>query len=147
MKIEETVIENDFHVETKDHYGVALEILDFLSSFGDVYEKKNEYLSDGPRTKTEIEADVINLIDKFSRISLYIYIDGEANGSHYLHVSVKGAFVTEIRESEGFFVNAFHSFYMSNLLQPTRKSAEKEISRIVKDLEKFIKSKNELHIK
>lgn len=146
MKIEENILDDDFHIETRDHYSSAISILEFLSTLGTVYEHKNEYLSDGPRTKTEIEAEVIKIIDKFSRLTISVYINGESNGVHFLHIKISGSLVTEIREEEGIFTNSFHSFYMTSLLPSTRKSAEFDIKKMAKEIEKFINSNKELSL-
>jgi len=131
MEIRETLFTKSFSTESENPYVMSLEFMKKLSETYRIYERKNIYQTDGPTKKAILVFDVIEILDKFSRIRISFSMEGENNT---LYVNIVGEFVLKMKEY-GFFGNVFSEFYLNNVFPLLRKVSEKRVKELEVKLE------------
>jgi len=132
MNIQETLIEDERLINTKDPYDEGLEIMDKFSKLGDVIVKKNEFKTDGPRKASMIEFMIEKLIDDYSKIVVECRMEGLSDKRKgQLSVKLKIFFVSDVKEGK-MMGGVFERYYLSGPMQNARKKAETEAENMVK---------------
>lgn len=131
MEIRETLFSKTFSLENEDPYRLSLDFMRRIAENYAVYETKNTYNTDGPVKKCTVVFDVIEQLDKFSRIRICFTIEGE---NRVLYVDVVGEFIVKISQ-DGFFTDVFTEFYINNVFPSLRKISEKRVKELEAELE------------
>lgn len=139
MKIEETLLTKKIIIETEDPYGLALELMDFVSRFGKVIERENRYETDGPFRKVILNFELIENIDRESHSIVEFFTQGETNHVNYLEIEITGKFIAEIL-IDGFFSSSFSEYYIRHMHPRYLKQADEKMKRLEKELTGFADS-------
>lgn len=139
MKIEETLLTKRILIETKDPYGLALDLMEFVSRFGKVVERENKYETDGPERKTTLNFDLLENVDRSSHWIVEFFTRGRTNNVNYLEIDVTAKFVAEIA-IDGFFSSAFAEHYLKHVYPRHLKAADERAGAIDRTLTEFASS-------
>ena len=131
MKIEESVMEKNFVLEKDDPYGFSLKFMDMASEMGQVFERRNEYMTDGPEHRSTLEFDIVSMMDEFSRIQVSVFMQSVQKR---LSVSVTGSFDVNMDE-KGFMSSVLSEFYLKNLYPAVRKLSVETLKRLDERIE------------
>ncbi|MBI2579727.1 MAG: hypothetical protein HYW27_02390 [Candidatus Aenigmarchaeota archaeon] len=132
MKIDETISEKNVVMEKDDPYGFSMKLMDRMSEFGHVTERRNEYMTDGPEHRSFVEFDVVDVMDDFSRIQVSVFMDSVQKT---LSMRVICSFDVKADES-GFMSSMLSEYYVENIYPAVRRMSLEKI----KAVEKFIES-------
>lgn len=135
MKIEDTLLKKTLNTRTDDPYGESLKFMHRISHKGHVVERTNEYSTNGLFHRSEVFFDLVQPLDKYSRVMLSFFLVGENGKKNSLHTDITASFISEIKET-GFFSEGFTEFYMENIFPIMRKTAEEKIESLVSFSEK-----------
>lgn len=138
MKIIDTFLTKSFTIKSRDIYVTAVEIINILSQYGKLVERKNIYGSDGPRKSLEMLYVIIKPIDRQSRMKMSFIFSGESNGSSLIEMNIMCEFQMKVRK-RGLASETFADFYAQNIMPFFRKRAEEDATKIVEDIGKQIK--------
>jgi hypothetical protein len=131
MKIDEVVVEKNFVMEKDDPYGFSLKFMDMMSEFGQIFERKNEFMTDGPEQRSRVEFDMVDVMDKFSRIQFSFSMESAMNK---LSVNAKGSFDVNADEY-GFMSSIVSEYYFGSIYPAVRKLSMKKIESVEKFVE------------
>jgi len=131
MKIDENVVEKNTILEKNDPYGFSLKFMNKMSEIGQVIERRNEYMTDGPNHRSVVEFDVVDVIDEFSRIQISVLMESYQKR---LTVGVIGHFALDIEDS-GFMSSVLSEFYLENIYPAIRKISIDKLKLAEKVLE------------
>jgi len=133
MEIREELFKKSFSTESQDTYGLALGFMHRLSEIHRIYERKNIFETGGNVKKAILIFDVVEILDKFSRIMVKFSMESE---NSTLYVDILGEFVVDIKEGE-FFTGIFSEFYINNIFPMLRKISEERLAKLNTHLEHF----------
>jgi hypothetical protein len=126
MEIRETLFSRSFSIESHDPYKITLEFMKKLSENYRIYERKNIFQTDGPVKKCVVIFDVLEALDKFSRIRVRFSMESENTN---LYIDVVGEFVVKVHQS-GFFSDMFAEFYLNKVFPRLKKVSEKRVKEL-----------------
>jgi hypothetical protein len=133
MEVRETLFTKSFSVENDDPASLSLDFMRKLSDVGKIYEKKHVFETNGPVKKSVLVFDLVEVLDRFSRISINFSLESE---NRTLYVEILGEFVLKIKDY-GFFTEIFTDFYLRNVFPTLRKVSEKRTAELQQRLEHF----------
>lgn len=131
MEIRESLIKKDFSVESENPHALSMEFMKKLSEHYRIYERKNTFETDGPTKRSVLVFDVVEPLDRFSRIIVNFSMEGEKK---MLCVNITGEFVLRIKE-HGFFTDTFTEFYLNNVFPVLRKISDQRAKELNAELE------------
>ncbi len=133
MEIKETLMNRSFSVMDADPYLLSLRAMEHISRSDKVVERNNKYETDGPRHRSFLNFDVIELVDDFSKIVFNFDMSGD---SGVLRITVTGKLITKI-EDTGFFSQMFGDHYVKEIFPVLRKMSEQKIEFFGKKVDKI----------
>ncbi len=134
---EELLYSKEFAIETKDPYGLALEIADKFMKFGDVIIEKNTYETDGPHRKCEVRFVIINHLDDYSKLVVECDCRGTLSSTGgILRLAARMYFRADVKET-GFMTSVFDRFYVQRA-SLFRKTAGRDAKKITEFIEKEV---------
>lgn len=136
MRLEETLLSKKIIIETEDPYGLAMGLMDIVSSFGRIVEHENKYETNGPTRRTVLNFDIIENVDRVSQLIIEFGTQGETNNINYLEIEVSGKFIADI-ESSGFFTSAFCEHYLKHTFPRQLKAADEKLKALDKKISEF----------
>ncbi len=136
MKIEESVMEKNFVLEKDDPYGFSLKFMDQASEMGQVFERRNEYMTDGPEHRSALEFDIVSMVDEFSRIQMSVLM---RSAQKRLSVNITGSFDVNMEE-RGFMSSVLSEFYLKNMYPAVRKLSIENLKKLDERIEESMKS-------
>ena len=139
MKIEETLLTKKIIIETEDPYGLALELMDFVSKFGKVIERENRYETDGPFRKIILNFELVENIDRESHSIVEFFTQGGTNHVNYLEIEIAGRFITEIA-IDGIFSSAFSEYYIKHAFPRYLKASDEKMKHLDRQITEFANS-------
>lgn len=128
-RIKEEIFNRKYDISKKDPYPLALDILAFSKQFGKVVEKKNRFVTTGPRKKCEVLFMLEKNLDKFSKYQLIFNMNGES-GIDKLEILIKGDFIATV-SGNGFTKQVFFEHYRDRIMPKLKRISEKEVRDIV----------------
>ncbi len=134
MKIDETVMERNIVAEKEDPYGASLRFMEKAAEFGQVIERRNEYMTDGPEHRSKVEFDVVGVVDEFSRIQISVLMESVQKR---LSVNMTGSFDVDMKET-GFMSSMLSEFYLENIYPAVRKISVEKLRNAEKIMENEI---------
>jgi len=131
MKIDESVVEKNISVEKEDPYGFSLKFMEKAAEFGQVIERRNEYLTDGPEHRSRVEFDVVGVLDAFSRLQISVMMESTQKN---LRANITGSFDVDMDEP-GFMSSMLSEFYLENIYPAVRKISIEKLRAVEKIME------------
>jgi hypothetical protein len=141
MVVKEAFFDKSFTFKTKNPYVLALDIMDFFSKYGNIIEKRNEYLVSGPRRLTSLEFELRKPYDKYSRMVISVSLKGEEEPLYTLTVSVKASFQINMPQRKGLISDTYSEFYEKNILSRISKWSRKQTKQMMKEFKDLMKAK------
>jgi hypothetical protein len=134
MRLTETVFSRGITIKTDDPYKLALDIMKRMSDFVKVIEKKNTYMTDGPRHMSEVIFDAVHEIDEHTILKLSFNLLGGENG---LNIDIQGVISVNIIKY-GPFSDMFSDYYIKNVYPALKKNSESQTNRLIKQVNKVL---------
>ena len=141
-QVKELVFSKDIFVRTREIYPLSLDIMDNMSAFGDIIERRHVFESDGPRRRVHLFFDLIERIDDHAAMVFSFLIDGEEADKSYLKIRVEGSTLIELKQGTTFGSIIFNSFYADNIFPIVKKNMENRVQHMEKFIEKKIEKLN-----
>ena len=136
MIITESVFSKQFFISSRNPYKESLNIRDFAATLGDIVEKKNSYITDGPRHRLDVAFQLTVSIDSFCKVIVEFTIDGDIyEGQSKLNIFIEYIIETKTAE-EGIFSEIFTEYYLKKYFSRNKEAANKKINEIITSVEK-----------
>ena len=138
----DTLFERNLTIYSDDSYSLVFEIIDSLAGLGRYDEKKSTYDTDGPTKRLNVVFNIVDELDKNSKIDIAFDIFGKIGKANFLEIKVEGSLITQFEEPKSVFAETFLAYYLRNVSQEYKKIAKsrmKKVDEIIVDKSKGLK--------
>jgi len=137
-RIEDELFSGTFYYTAADPYILSLELENFAHSLGSVHEKINSLMTTGPRRASNISFTIEKRLDKKTKLSILVTLEGEV-GKEYplsenLRLAIVSIFQSKIGPSYGFLERTYDEYYTKKISPKARAMLEIESRHIIEKL-------------
>ena len=136
--LKETLFTKKFNIKTRNPLSAGMKIMNEASRHGEFVKRNEIYETDGPRSRLELDFEVNEKLDFFTKIKFLFKIHGGTGNRNFLDVFMSGIIETSTKKT-GFISETFGRFYKRKLFPSSKKGVKRKLINKRKIFEKIIK--------